>query len=65
MRGVRHARVPEQAPEAAWQLVKELWADDPGARPSAEQVVQRLRELQPDYARRPSLPLSAAVHDRM
>ena len=62
---VCHGRVPEQAPEAARQLVEELWADEPSARPTAEEVINRLRELQPGYSQKPSLPLSAALSDRM
>lgn len=53
--------MPEEAPEAAWQLIKELWSEVPGNRPSADEVVKRLRRLQPGLRRCPSLPLSAAL----
>ena len=62
-RAVRCTRVPEEAPEAVWQLIKELWNEDPSARPSAGEVVTRLRRLQPGLTRSPSLPLSVALSE--
>ena len=54
-------RVPDEAPAAVAELLTQLLSFDAAARPSANVVIERIQELDPNCRRSTSLPMSAAT----
>lgn len=57
----RVRRVPDEAPAEVAELITQLLSYEAAARPSANDVIERIQELDPKCRRSTSLPMSAAT----